>query len=271
MDSKLGVIAGSGEFPYYICMRIQSSGHRCVVAAIAGEADESLQKQADAMQTFSLDDLNGITGFLHDQKVEKVLLAGKIEHRRIFNKGDPRSLMIKIMSKGKDKNAATLISLAIEYLYKQGFDVLDPRPFLSETFCEAGILSGNKIKKPVAADIEFGWPLVRKIADMDIGQTLVVKDQAVVAVEGMEGTNAAIQRAGGLAGPGAVVLKSGRSSQDPRIDLPAVGMDTIKTCLEAGCEALCFEAGTMPFFQKEDSLKLAAGRDLAVIAKNADT
>lgn len=269
MGNKLGVIAGSGEFPHYLCGRIRSLGKKCVVAAIAGEAESSLKHRADVFETFPLNNLNGITGFFHEHAIKKVLLSGKIEHRRIFTKKDPRSLMLKIISKGQDQNPVTLISLAIEFLNKQGFEVLDPRPFLSETFCEEGLLNGIKVKKSIASDIEFGWPLVRKIADLDIGQTLVVKNQAVVAVEGMEGTNAVIKRAGQLAGPEAVVLKSGRTSQDPRIDLPAVGLDTVKVCLEAGCTALCIEAGQMPFFQKNEALKLAGSRNLAVLAKNA--
>jgi UDP-2,3-diacylglucosamine hydrolase len=269
MDNKLGIIAGSGEFPHYVCRGIRSLGKQCVVAAIAGEADASLQKEADVFQIFSLDDFNRITGFLHDQQIHEVLLAGKIEHRRIFKKGVARSWGLKMIRKGKDRNPATLISLALEYLRKQDLEVLDPRPFLSETFCAPGFLSGVRLKRTVSADIDFGWPLIRKIADMDIGQTIVVKNLAVVAVEGMEGTNAVIKRAGELAGSGTVVVKSGRTDQDPRIDLPAVGLNTIKACLEAGCAALCFEAGAMPFFQKEEALQLAHHRGLAVITKSA--
>ena len=269
MEIKLGVIAGSGGFPQYICERIHSQGTKCIVASIADEAEDSLKQLADVHRSFPLHDLNGIISFLHEQQVNKLLLAGKIEHRRILKKSDPRSMMLKMISKGKDKNPVTLISLAIDYLHKQGFEVINPKPFLLDTFCEPGQLSGIKVKKTVAADIEFGWPLARKVADLEIGQTLVVKDQAVVAVEGMEGTNAVIKRGGEVAGTGTVVLKSGRTSQDPRIDLPAVGLDTVKACLASGCSALCIEAGRMPFFQKDEALKLAASRNLTVVARDA--
>ncbi|MFO7867493.1 MAG: UDP-2,3-diacylglucosamine diphosphatase LpxI [Candidatus Aminicenantes bacterium] len=267
MKDKLGMIAGSGEIPPFICDRIHSQGKNCVVAAVNGEARDSLRGKADVFQKFDLDDINGITAFLKNHQITKVLLAGKIEHTRIFKKGDSLSPMMDIIKKGKDRKPATLISLAIEFLNSQGFQIIDPLPFLSGVFCREGRLNDVRVNKTAAADIAFGWPLVRTIADLDIGQTLVVKDKAVVAVEGMEGTTRAIKRAGELAGPGSVVVKSGRSSQDARIDLPAVGINTVEACVGAGCAALCIEAGRMPFFQKEEALKLANSHNLAVLAK----
>jgi len=267
MEQKLGIIAGSGRFPLYICRRIRSEGKTCIVAAVSGEAEEILSEEADIFHEFSLDNLNALTGFLKKHRIKQVILAGKIEPRRTFEKSPPRGLIFKMLQKGKDQRPASLVSLAISFLNRSGFEVMDPSPYLSDTFCPKGRLNGIRIKKRVSDDIEFGWPLARKLADWDIGQTLVVKKQAVAAVEGMEGTNAAIRRGGELAGPGTVVIKISRSSQDPRIDLPAVGMETVKICLEAGCAALCIEAGTMPFFQKEEALERAQKHGLAVLAK----
>ena len=142
-----------------------------------------------------------------------------------------------------------------------------PSPFLATVFCDAGLLTEAKPKEGLKADMEFGWTAARKIADLDIGQTVVVKDKAVVAVEGMEGTDEAIKRGGLLAGEGTTVVKVSRTHQDPRVDLPAVGLNTIKSMLEARSAALCVEANRVAFFQRQDALALANANNIVILAK----
>ena len=112
----------------------------------------------------------------------------------------------------------------------------------------------------------FGWGIARKLADLDIGQTVIVKGKAIVAVEGIEGTDEAIKRAGELAGKGIVVVKVSRSYQDPRIDLPAVGLETVKSLIQAGGQGLGFEARKIPFFQKGEAISLADDHGVSIIA-----
>jgi DUF1009 family protein len=122
----------------------------------------------------------------------------------------------------------------------------------------------------VLKDIDFGLRIARKAADLEIGQTLVVKEGAVVAVEGMEGTDRTIQSGGRLAGPGFVVVKAGRTSQDMKVDLPAVGLDTIKILLRAGGAALGLEAGKVAFFQKQAAVRLADARGASIVVRSMD-
>ncbi|MBN1222376.1 MAG: LpxI family protein, partial [Candidatus Aminicenantes bacterium] len=163
----------------------------------------------------------------------------------------------------------SLIKTVIGLLEAQGITVLDPSPFLASAFCGEGLLSNRKMTGELETDIDFGWKIARRAADLDIGQTIIVKDRAVVAVEGMEGTDDAIERGGLLAGLGTTVIKVSRTHQDPRIDLPAVGLNTIKAMVTAGCAALCIEADRVPLFQKEEALALADAHNIVILAKKA--
>ena len=125
----------------------------------------------------------------------------------------------------------------------------------------------DRPSRELELDIAFGWEMARNIADSDIGQTVVVKDRAIVAVEGMEGTDETIKRGGRLAGKGTTVVKVSRMSQDPRIDLPAVGLATVQSLVAAKSSVLCFEAGQMPFFQRQEAVCLADAQGIAIIAK----
>ena len=147
--------------------------------------------------------------------------------------------------------------------------ITDPTPFIASSFSQEGILTGPKPSPDSEKDIAFGWEIAKNIADSDIGQTVIVKDKSVVAVEGIEGTDEAIKRGGRLAGKGTVVVKVSRSFQDARIDLPAVGLNTVKSLVEAGSKALCFEAQRIPFFQKKDAISLADDNKVSIIVKKS--
>ena len=163
----------------------------------------------------------------------------------------------------------TLLKSLIECLEIRGLKILDPSTFLAPYLCPEGVLGNADGGASVLADAAFGWPLVKALADLDIGQTLVVKRRAVVAVEGMEGTDAAIRRGARLAGAGFSVVKAGRSVQDMRLDVPAVGLDTVRSLVRAGGAALAVDAGKVVFFQKSEALELAERHGLAVVARPA--
>jgi len=158
--------------------------------------------------------------------------------------------------------------LAMDYFGRRGIRFISPEPFLAPLLCAEGVLSKKKPSASIKSDITWGWEKARALADADIGQCVVVKEKAVVAVEGMEGTDAAIRRGGELAGSGVVVIKRARSHQDQRVDLPAVGMDTLRALSEVQGAALCFEAHKMPFFQKAEALELADRHRIVVLARS---
>jgi DUF1009 family protein len=268
MGHSFGIIAGSGDIPRFYIHELKKRGDSCVVAAVKGEAPAGLSGEADVYAEFALQELNDLVSFLKSHQVENVYLAGKIEHRRFFQKKslDPRYLFL--VRRLKEKGPQSLVRLFIDFLADRGISTTDPFPLLEPLFCSEGSKGRVEPSPEVMADMVFGWDKARFLADQDIGQTLIVKDGTVVAVEGMEGTDLAIQRAGKLAGDGCVAVKVIRTHQDYRIDLPAVGAETVRNLIEARFAGLCFEADRMPFFQREEAVQMADRHGLALYARS---
>ncbi|MFB0565862.1 MAG: LpxI family protein [Candidatus Aminicenantaceae bacterium] len=268
MGDRIGIIAGSGEFPYLALEEAQKRGYTCVVAGIEHEADIGLKDKADEFDWIKGGDILKLVSFFKRNRIQKVLLAGKVDYRRIFHKDKLKKPVRSLLNKTKEKRPAAIIGAIINYMNGEGIEVIDPTSFLAPYLCREGIMTEAELSPEIREDVDFGLKIARKIADLDIGQTVVVKNEAVVAVEGVEGTDEAIRRGGELAGEGVVVAKVGRSSQDIRVDLPGVGLSTIITLVEARGKALCIEAGKVLFLQQEDAISLANENKILVMAKN---
>jgi UDP-2,3-diacylglucosamine hydrolase len=269
MGERIGLIAGAGGFPLLALSEAHRQGMSCVVAAVRGEARSEIGAGAEAVRWFDVSELGGLLAYFKEQGVQKVLLAGKIDPRSVWKGRPPDDAARAVLQRAPDRTAGGLIGALIETLTGQGLAVLDPGRWLAPYFCPAGPLTADPVPADVAADIEFGWGRVRRLADEEIGQTLAVKNRAVVAVEGVEGTDEAIKRAGRLAGPGVVVLKAARTRQDLRIDVPAVGAETLRSLIRIGGAALCIEAGGVAFFDRSEALALAEANGVAVLARPA--
>jgi DUF1009 family protein len=267
MGNRLGIIASSGDLPSLIIEKAQKNGFTCVVAAIEGHTDRTIEDVIKPLRWFELWDIAGVISYYKANGVTEVVFAGKIDPRVIYNKEQFDPTALQIVDSGEDKKPASVIEKVIFFLEEQGLSVIDPTPFLSSFYCEEGVLTTTQPSDNIKSDIEFGWDIARNIAELDIGQTLVVKDRAIVAVEGMEGTDETIKRGGYLAGEGTTVVKVSRMNQDPRIDLPALGVTTVQSLVEAKSSAICFEADKMPFFQKQEALSLADENGISIIAK----
>jgi len=267
MGPRIGLIAGGGDFPLQALFEAKKQNLTCVVAGLRGAAAAEIQREADAFEWFGPTELGKLVSFFKSQEVRDVLMLGKIEHRTIFQKDFPDEALAPFLARLPDQSPPTLLKALIGYLQANGLAILDPAAFLEPYFCAEGVLGTVPVSDAVSAAAEFGWPLAKTLADTDIGQTLVVKERAVVAVEGMEGTDETIRRGAQLAGDGVVVLKAGRTLQDLRIDVPMVGLTTMRTLTKVKAAALVIEAGRVPFIQKEEALELAAGAGLAVLVK----
>ncbi len=267
MGRRLGVIAGSGMFPIHVCQEAHRMAETCVVAGIKGEAENILAERVENFAWFDVHEIGNLIAFFKKNQVSEAVFAGKIDHRIIYKNEELSKTLPVLLGTGKDLTPTTLIQTAIQVLSSQGIAVIDPTPYVASAFCEEGILTETKPSAKTEEDIDFGWDIARQLADLDIGQTVIIKGKAVVAAEGMEGTDDAIKRAGELAGKGIVAVKVGRSSQDPRIDLPAVGLETVKSLISVEGQALGFEARLIPFFQKEEAISLADSHGLSIIAK----
>lgn len=267
MGNRLGIIASSGEIPSIIREKAAEKGYTSVVAAIEGQAVRSALRDVELIQWFNVGDIQEVVFYFKTNGVSEVIFAGKVDPRVLYDKKQFDLTALRILNSGKDKTPTSVIEKVISFFEKQGLSVIDPTPFLLSYFCDKGTLTFTQPSKEMELDIAFGWEVARNIADSDIGQTVVVKDRAIVAVEGMEGTDEAIKRGGDLAGRGITVVKVSRMSQDPRIDLPAVGLATVQCLVEVKSSVLCFEAGKMPFFQSQEAVSLADSHGIPIIAK----
>lgn len=267
METRLGVIAGSGGFPIHVCQEAQGKGFVCVVAGIKGEATDVLEKNLENFEWFDIHEIGNLISFFKKNQISDAVFAGKIDHRVVYKNEELRNVLPSILSGAKDWTPTTLIQAAIQIFAAEGIAIKDPTPYIESAFCEEGSLTKVKPSAEIEEEILFGWGIARKLADLDIGQTVIVKGKAIVAVEGIEGTDETIKRAGELAGKGIVAIKVSRSTQDPRIDLPAVGLETVESLIQAGGQGLSFEARKIPFFQKEEAISLADSHGVCLVAK----
>jgi len=270
MGRGIGIVAGSGRFVTEAVSELRRSGLRCVVLSIEGESRPGLRSAADAFSSVKPGELGRALAFFKDQKVSEIVLLGKVRPDAVFRRENFDVETWRRLEKMKYKSATAILETAFAYLKGQGLKVLSPGPLLARHFYSPGVLTRTRPSPAVLKDIDFGLRLARRAADLEIGQTLVIKGGAVVAVEGMEGTDRTIQRSGRLAGPGFVVVKAGRTSQDVKVDLPAVGLNTIKTLLRAGGAALGLEAGKVAFFQKQAAVRLADAQGASIVVRSMD-
>jgi DUF1009 family protein len=267
MERRIGIIAGSGEFPFLLVAEAQKMGYSCVVAGIKEEAETGLRDGVDIFEWVDVGDVLHLVSFFKKNEVKEAVFAGKVDHRKIFKEGKFNQASRRLLALGKDKSPSSVLKIIIDYLANEGIQIMNPTLFIASSLCQESILTKAKPSPGVEEDIEFGFKIAKNIADLDIGQTVVVKDKAVVAVEGMEGTDEAIKRGGRLAGEETVVVKVSRSFQDARVDLPAVGLRTVKSLVAARSRALCIEAQSIPFFQKEEAVSLADAHKISIVVK----
>ena len=267
MGRRLGILAGAGAFPRLAAAQARREGDRVVVAAVRGEADPALIADAEVHEWIEAGDLARTLAFFKREGTSELLLAGKIDPRILLLRPEGLDATARdIVRQLADLGPRSVLSVLVGFLSSQGIRVLDPTPFLKGFFCAPGVLTRTAPNEEVLADIDFARPKARALADLDVGQTVTVKNRLIIAVEGVEGTDRTILRAGELAGPGIVVVKVARTRQDPRLDLPAVGLETVRSLVRARGRALWFEAAAMPFFERDEAVALADASAVAVVA-----
>jgi len=256
---KIGLIAGRGELPKEFVERAEKKNYKVVSVGVEGVTDFETDYR------IRLGNVGKLVSILEREGVEGVVMLGKFEHRLVFSDILRLDLTtLKLLRKAKDRNPETLVKVFIEFLEERGFNVVNPKAILGELLAEEGAINTLKPTGKALEDGRWGFPIAKEIASLDVGQTIVVKDKAVVAVEAMEGTQETIRRGGRLAGRGSVVVKVARREQDFRVDVPTVGEDTLRVMKEVGAEALFLEAGKVYIVRKERFKELADELGIAV-------
>jgi len=262
-----GLIAGNGRFPFLVLEGARSQGIDMTVIAIKEEADPDLATRAERVHWVSLGELSKTIDLLHQEGVAQAVMAGQVKHNKIFSAIRPDWKLAKLLLALPRKNTDALIGAVAKVLEGEGIRLVDSTLFLKPLVPEAGVLTERAPDAQEAADIAYGLNLARQVARMDIGQTVVISNQACVAVEAMEGTDETITRAASIAaGRPLVVVKVSKPKQDMRFDVPVVGLPTIATMKAAGATALAVDAKRTLLFDRAALVAAAAEAGIAIQA-----
>ena len=244
---KLGLIAGNGRFPFLVLDAARAQGHDVTVIATKEEAfkdlDEAAARARVPIHWISIGQLGTCISLLKDAGATHAVMAGQVKHTRIFGGIVPDLPFMSVLSKVTFRNTDGLIGAVADVLRKSGIELIDSTALLQPLLAKPGVLTERAPSHDERKDFEFGYRIADVIAGLDIGQTIAVKHQAVVAVEAMEGTDEVIGRAGHLAGPGVRVVKVAKPNQDMRFDVPVIGLATIQAMRVASASALSIDAG----------------------------
>jgi UDP-2,3-diacylglucosamine hydrolase len=249
--AQLAIIAGNGTYPRELARAARTAGVQKIFAiAFEGETDAALVELVDKICWLRVGQLSRMLASLRDSKISNAIMAGQLAPRNLFDlHPDWRALLL--LAKVKRRNAESIFRAIAGELEKIGVILLPATTFLEDFLVTRGLIAGPKLSRREESDVDFGWEIGQKVAALDIGQTVIVKNGTVLAVEGFEGTNETIHRGGKLAGNGAVAIKVAKPDQDMRFDVPVVGPGTISVAAEAKVRVIALEAGRTLLLEKE--------------------
>ena len=277
---KLGLIAGNGRFPFLLLDAARAQGLAVAVAAIREEADAEIDLRAAAdprisVHWLSLGELSRLIELFHKEGVTKAVMAGQVKHKQIFSSIRPDWRLAKLLLSLRTRNTDMLLSAVAKVLGDEGIELISSTAFLEPLLAEQDVLTTRAPDEDERKNIEYGLGVARALAAFDIGQTVVVAAQACVAVEAMEGTDAAIERAGALMrtleqdastlARRLTVAKVAKPNQDMRFDVPVIGIRTVETMIVAGATCLSVEAGRTLLFDRAALLDRAAAAGIAIV------
>jgi DUF1009 family protein len=263
--SKYGLIAGNGQFPFLVVEGARRSGASLAVVAIKEETDKRIDDVADDVAWVGIGQLGKMISHFKRQGVGKAIMAGQVKHVQIFSGALPDVRMFKMLWNLPKRNTDALIGGVASELAKEGIELIDSTFFVKDQLAAEGVLTKRKPNEIEHANIEYGLHIAGEIARLDLGQTIVVRAAACVAIEAMEGTDATIRRAGELANGKLTVVKVAKPSQDMRFDVPVVGVPTVQALIDAGATCLSVTAGKTLIFDREEMLELANKHKIAVV------
>jgi len=269
--SRIGIIAGNGRFPFLALQGARSLGHDVTVVAVKEEAFAELEQAArDANAGFhaiSLGHLGKCIKILKQDGVSRAVFAGQVKHAKIFSGIIPDLTLLSVLTRLKARNTDALIAAVADVFKGEGIELLDSTSFLRPLLAHDGVLTRRAPDDDERADFDFGYRMADAIAGLDIGQTVIVKGKAVVAVEAMEGTDAAIVRGGALAGAGVRVVKVAKPDQDMRFDVPVIGVATVRAMQAAGAIALSIDAGRTLVIDGDEVFEAADQSGITIVGR----
>jgi DUF1009 family protein len=263
----LGLIAGNGRMPFLVAQAYKSrADHRVVAVGFKGDTDPAVADLVDEFAWVGVGQLGRLIRRFKNAGAEEAVMAGQVTPTRLFAKVAFDARGLKVLAGLKDRKADTIFAAVAAELAKDGIRLVDSTRYLDEHLPAAGVLTRTQPTRVQLQDVAFGAKIARELGALDVGQTVVVKGRAVVAVEAIEGTNETIARAGRLGGAGTVVVKMAKPKQDMRFDVPVIGPRTIEAMAEAKAALIAIEAKCTFVVEREETLRSADRHKLCVMA-----
>jgi DUF1009 family protein len=273
--ARIGLIAGNGRFPFLVLQGARSLGHDVTVVAVKEEAFPQLEDAARSagadLHWVSLGHLGKCIKVLKAAGASQAVMAGQVKHAKLFSGIVPDLTLLSVLTRLRARNTDAIISAVADVLKGEGIELLDSTAFLAPLRAAAGPLTARHPTAEELDDFAFGYRMADAVAGLDIGQTVAVKDRAVVAVEAMEGTDAVIRRAGEIAGAGVRIVKVAKPNQDMRFDVPVIGVATIEAMRLAGATALSIDAGRTLVVDGDRVFQMADAAGITIVGRAEET
>ncbi len=261
----IGLIAGNGKLPLLLAKNIRACGHRLVAIAFYEETRKDLENYVDSIHWVNIGELGKTIDLLRQEKVKKAVLIGGVPKTHFFSQAKPDLRALKVLLRLPHRQDDTILRAVAEEIESEGIKIISPLPFLAEYIAPRGVWTKRQPSEREKRDLIFGQKIARQIGGLDLGQTIVVKNEMVLAVETIEGTDQAIRRGAKLGRGDVMVIKMAKPYQDMRLDLPVVGLQTIKTLIKSGATALAVEAGKTIVMNKDEVIKQADENNLCLL------
>ena len=264
---KLGILSGTGKLPVECARAAQQAGYEVYAVGLLPDSDPSIAQFCSDYQFISVAQLDAILNYLKTNQVQQVTMIGKVTKELLFNGAvQPDAHMLQLIMSLPDRRDDTIMMAFVRELARTGIQTFDQTKLIRKLMPHRGTITKREPTEIERQDMEFGFRIAKELGRMDIGQTVVVKNRAVMALEAIEGTDACIERGGKLACGGAVVAKVSKPQQDNRFDVPTVGYRTIDNMAKVGATALAIEAGKTLLVEREQMIALADAKGIAIVA-----
>jgi DUF1009 family protein len=263
----LGIIAGNGVYPRLLADAARKAGvEKIVAAAFTSETDPELKEHVQLIEWMRVGQLNRLLKFFSQNKVHHAIMAGQIAPKNLFDfRPDWKALLL--LGKLKRRNAESIFAAIADELINVDVDLLPATTFLEDCLASVGLFAGPKLSRREEEDVDLGWKIAKEIARLNIGQTIIVKNGTVVAVEAFEGTNEAIKRGGTLARKDAVMIKVAKPNQDMRFDVPVIGVETIRIATAAKLRVIAIESCKTLLLERDAIVDFAERSKISLIAR----
>ncbi len=264
--ARIGLVAGSGDLPSVFAKRAREKGDTVIAFGLVGITDKGLEACVDKMHWFEFGNLKKALFLAAIDRIQKIILLGKLDKGLFYKKAEALDTEAKkFLGKTNDKKDYSILTEATKVLKNVGIEVLDSTTYMDDLLPAKGVLTKRVPSAPEAYDVEYARTVAKELSRFDVGQTVVVKDKNVIAVEGAEGTDETIKRSGVISKGGFTVVKVSRPAQDMRFDVPLVGLDTLKILIEAGGKVLALEEKRVFLINREEMIKLADEKDVSIV------